>query len=73
MPDTQPTMSIDENGTKIWKLNGKFHREDGPAFEHTNGSRGWWLNDKRYSFDNWLDVNNYLTDQEKVMMKLIYG
>jgi hypothetical protein len=27
-----------------WFLNGKLHREDGPAVEWTNGSKSWYLN-----------------------------
>ena len=39
----QPTMSIDEDGNKFWKLNGKYHREDGPAIESANGHKSWYL------------------------------
>jgi len=35
-----------------WYLNGKRHREDGPAFEHVNGARReWYLNGKRHRED----------------------
>ena len=27
----EPTMEIDDYGNKYWYLNGKYHREDGPA------------------------------------------
>jgi hypothetical protein len=27
-----------------WYLNGKLHREDGPAIEYKNGDKSWWLN-----------------------------
>jgi hypothetical protein len=27
-----------------WYLNGKLHREDGPACEYTNGDKEWALN-----------------------------
>ena len=27
-------------------LNGKLHREDGPAMEWANGSKSWFLNDE---------------------------
>jgi hypothetical protein len=29
----QPVCDTDEDGTKRWYLNGKFHREDGPAIK----------------------------------------
>jgi len=31
-------------GTKSWFLNGKRHREDGPAIERFNGDKEWYLN-----------------------------
>jgi len=39
------------NGSKHWYLNGKLHREDGPAIEHSDGSKSWCLNDKRHRVD----------------------
>ena len=41
------TVEVDESGNKYWYLNGKPHREDGPAIEWANGSKEWWLNGKR--------------------------
>jgi hypothetical protein len=26
-----------------WKLNGKTHREDGPAIECVDGTKSWWI------------------------------
>jgi hypothetical protein len=34
------------NGDKFWYLNGKIHREDGPAVEESDGSKAWYLNGK---------------------------
>ena len=34
------------NGDKYWYLNGKRHREDGPAVEFADGSKWWYLNDE---------------------------
>jgi hypothetical protein len=31
------------DGTKLWYLNGKLHREDGPAIEYLNGYKEWYL------------------------------
>jgi len=47
----QPTMTADEGGTKWWRLNGKLHREDGPAVEYENGYKAWFLNDVRHRED----------------------
>ena len=33
-------------GDKYWFLNGKRHRENGPAIEYANEDRVWWLNGK---------------------------
>jgi hypothetical protein len=40
---SQPEMKIRPDGTKEWFLNGKYHREDGPAFERPNGEKFWYL------------------------------
>jgi hypothetical protein len=32
------------NNKTAWYLNGKFHREDGPAIECTNGDKEWFIN-----------------------------
>lgn len=34
------------NGGKVWYLNDKLHREDGPAIEYADGSKWWYLNDE---------------------------
>ena len=39
---------VHDNGYKEWYLNGKWHREDGPAIENANGSKYWYLNGKRH-------------------------
>ena len=39
------------NGSKFWYLNGKRHREDGPAFECANGTKFWYLNGKLHRED----------------------
>jgi len=45
------TVKVYESGTKCWFLNGKRHREDGPAYECANGDKEWYLNDKRHRED----------------------
>ena len=37
-------VEVYDNGSKRWYLNGKRHREDGPAVEHGNGDKYWFLN-----------------------------
>jgi antitoxin component YwqK of YwqJK toxin-antitoxin module len=40
-----------KNGNKEWWLNGKLHREDGPAIERPNGSKYWYLNGELHRED----------------------
>ena len=40
------TVKVDDDGTKRWYLNGKKHREDGPAIEYVDGTKFWFLNGK---------------------------
>ena len=35
---------VNINRTKKWHLNGKSHREDGPAVEGADGTKFWYLN-----------------------------
>ena len=47
----KPECTTHYNGNKVWYLNGKRHREDGPAYEGTNGDKKWYLNGKRHRED----------------------
>jgi hypothetical protein len=40
-----------DNQSRTWHLNGKRHREDGPAVEYANGTKSWCLNDKLHRED----------------------
>jgi hypothetical protein len=51
MRDNKPICKVDEDGNKIWRLNGQRHRIDGPAIEWANGSKEWCLNDKSHRID----------------------
>ncbi len=37
-------VKVHPNGDKRWYLNGKRHREDGPAVDYANGEKYWYLN-----------------------------
>ena len=39
-------VEVYEDGDKYWLLNGKQHREDGPAVEWADGDKCWYLNGK---------------------------
>ena len=47
----KPECKTYSNGTKEWYLNGKWHREDGPAVEYANGDKSWYLNGKCHRED----------------------
>ena len=51
MKPKKPTYQTYFNGDKAWYLNGKIHREDGPAIEYTNGYKAWYLNGKCHRED----------------------
>jgi len=42
-----------DNGDKYWFLNGKRHREDGPAIEFADGNKYWYLNNTKYTEAEW--------------------
>ena len=35
----------------LWRLNGKYHREDGPVVEYASGSKRWYRNGQRHRED----------------------
>ena len=52
--------NIDIYGDKFWRLNGKLHREDGPAIEYPNGHKFWYLNGKATGCNNQEEFEYYL-------------
>jgi hypothetical protein len=69
------TVKVYDNGSKFWFLDGKFHREDGPAIEYSNGGKYWYLNGKLHREDgpaiersngskSWYLNGKKLTEQE---------
>ena len=40
-----------DNGNQHWLKDGRYHHEDGPAFETPAGSREWWVNGLRHRTD----------------------
>ena len=46
------TVKVHDNGDKEWYLNGgPLHREDGPAYEGTDGLKKWCLHGKLHRED----------------------
>ena len=52
------TVKVFANGDKYWCLDGEYHREDGPAIEYVDGERGWYLNDKSLTEDEFNEAMN---------------
>ena len=44
-------LHVDLHGNKLWYLNDKIHREDGPAMEYANGAKFWLINGKYHRED----------------------
>ena len=49
--ENKPICDVDENGTKYWYLNGKYHREDGPAIIFASGNLFWYKNGIQHRID----------------------
>ena len=71
------TVKVYADGTKRGYLNGKRHREDGPAIEYADGDKSWYLNGKLHredgpavehanGFKSWW-LNGKLVTEEEVM------
>jgi len=39
----RPVVTRRRNGDREWRVEGKLHREDGPAVEYEEGGGEWWL------------------------------
>jgi hypothetical protein len=49
--NNQPEHKTDDFGDQSWRLNGKFHREDGPAMVTALGSKKWFVNGELHRED----------------------
>ncbi len=56
-------VEVYNDGSKIWCLNGKLHREDGPAIDSVDGTKQWYLNGKYHREDGpaieWANGDKY--------------
>ena len=52
------TVEVYDNGSKHWYLYGELHREDGPAIERPDGYKAWFLNDVRYTEEEYYNKLN---------------
>ena len=42
--NAKPVCIIDWDGVETWVLDGKYHREDGPAIKLPSGYKAWYFN-----------------------------
>jgi|SRR5690606_25391203 len=47
----QYTVKVYDNRTEWYNSDNKIHRDDGPAYVHSNGYKSWWKNGKRHRDD----------------------
>lgn len=59
-----------QNGDIEWFQNGKWHRLDGPALEYTDGTKSYWIEGVKYSYEDWkrkLPMVMFMQDVNRVM------
>ena len=56
---------------KMWYVDGKLHREDGPALIYLDGDVEWWFNDYQLPFEYWCQATKK-SEEEIVRLKLTY-
>ena len=49
--DIKYEVRVYADGDKEWYINGKRHREDGPAIEYADGSKSWYKEGKLHRED----------------------
>ena len=56
---TEYKVVIYDDCTEWYNLEGKLHREDGPAIEWADGRKSWWINGQLHRVDGpaveWVD------------------
>ena len=81
-PNEPSYIKIIDSDTEVmeWFLNGKHHREDGPAIKYLNGDTEWYQNGKRHRIDGPAvefsknsENNKYYIDGKKITGNLKYN
>ena len=63
------------SGTKLWTTGTYgtiWHRLDGPAYEGSDGSMGWYIDGKRYTNFKEFQEAGGLTDDQMTILRLKY-
>jgi hypothetical protein len=74
-------VTVDSYGNIRWRNEvGQYHREDGPAREYADGTKEWYINDKRLTeteFNAWRnEVEVTIEEIEKILghkVKIVKG
>jgi len=80
----EPILTELSNGDKHWYLNGKHHREDGPAVELPDGYKSWYLNGQLHRTDgpaiefptghkSWYLNGKHYTEEEYALIQFMNG
>jgi len=57
-----------------FKFKGIYHRIDGPAIYGGNKPEEWWLYGSYFeTMNEWLEANDHLDENEKLIFKLQYS
>ena len=65
-------VTVNECNT-LWKLNGQFHREDGPAVEYASGSKEWYINDDLLTEDEFNQHTNPVVEMTIAEIEQLIG
>ncbi len=75
---SEPT-KITKDGTQYWYINGKLHREDGPAWIWKDGEQYWYINGHditdeilKWAKDRDIDLEN-LSEIDKMIISMEWG
>jgi hypothetical protein len=58
------TVKVYDDGDKVWYLNGRLHREDGPACEWADGDKEWYLNGEKVTEEEVMNPAEEMTMEE---------
>ena len=58
-------------GEEVYKVDGDYHREDGPAKIRTDGHVTWWLKGRWLSFEEYV-IKAKWTDEQIIEWKLTH-
>ena len=79
---TEYKVKVYDDRTEWRNLEGKFHRENGPAIEHSDGYKSWWINGQRHRIDGpaiegMMDIKNgilmgHIIPDQNIIINLNY-